>query len=277
MLTYILACIFCVEIDFFCVHIVHYTPSCKFLMSNSTNKSLMLKEVSIGADLYVSLLGKAKGAVLTQDFLQQFRKVFIDSVTNHYLDHWFPESPIKGSGFRCIRNNGRLDPLVRQMVAVIGVNCDFMYSLLPVGLTMWIDPDEVSVRYGESGSISVIYTADRPPTPPSPLATPPSKKIRPISEPPSTPVKMSPSTVYHHQQLVTPPHVYHHHHHQQQHHQQVISPSNNVNRRLNSSPPALLHHHPQMYNVAFLKDNSCKDIFRGNHMMQPYQELFVSS
>merc|ERR1711953_939670 len=69
----------------------------------------------------------------------------------------FPEKPFKGSGYRCIRINGKMDPVIGQAGEPCGLRSAFLHSTFPSELTMWIDPLEVSYRIGGNGSICVLY------------------------------------------------------------------------------------------------------------------------
>jgi hypothetical protein len=74
-----------------------------------------------------------------------------------YSNHWFPQSPCKGSAFRCIRIVKRiLDPVVVTAAANAGIAETRLQELLPSELTLWVDPNEVSYRFGEDGSIGVV-------------------------------------------------------------------------------------------------------------------------
>lgn len=77
-----------------------------------------------------------------------------------YKHHWFPDRPCKGSGYRCIRINHKMDPLVGQAAQRIGLTIQQLYVLLPSELTLWVDPFEVSYRIGEDGSICVLYESN---------------------------------------------------------------------------------------------------------------------
>ena len=69
-----------------------------------------------------------------------------------FKDHWDPTNPNRGSAYRCIRINGcRLDPVVKEAAKVTGLTNISEY--LPSELTLWIDPSDVSYRFGEDGSI----------------------------------------------------------------------------------------------------------------------------
>jgi len=89
--------------------------------------------------------------------LQKFRDCLIEVLKRRYRDHWFPEKPFKGSGYRCIRINGKMDPIIGQAGDGCGLSSNFLHKTFPTELTMWIDPLEVSYRIGENGSICVLY------------------------------------------------------------------------------------------------------------------------
>ncbi|GFS92144.1 hypothetical protein NPIL_654631 [Nephila pilipes] len=50
-----------------------------------------------------------------------------------------------------------MDPLIAKAGDVCGFNEADLRKLLPNELTMWIDPQEVSYRIGENGSICILY------------------------------------------------------------------------------------------------------------------------
>ncbi|XP_071037101.1 protein BTG2 [Parasteatoda tepidariorum] len=89
--------------------------------------------------------------------LEKFRSTLLEMLITKYDDHWFPFNPNKGSGYRCIRINHKMDPILSKA----GVECGFPEEVLkerfPNELTMWVDPREVSYRIGENGSICVLY------------------------------------------------------------------------------------------------------------------------
>lgn len=228
-------------------------------------------EIDNATNFLVELMKKSspsKSSKLSEEQLHRFRLTVVDCLTNHYADHWHPDHPVKGSGYRCIRINGKVDPLLVKAGHLIGLAAQFLRILLPSDLTMWVDPHEVSYRIGENGSICILYEDEniRFRTPPSPPTTPASKRIRCSPEPPATPLKLTSSQ----QQIqlsqqVTPPQALPYH--------QLISPSNNQRR----SPPTHYHHLMQ-HHFAFLKESaSCKDLMRSNHMLAGPEGLYVSS
>lgn len=89
--------------------------------------------------------------------LEQFCNKLEDMLCHHYQKHWFPEKPCKGSGYRCIRINHKMDPIILKAGSECGFDEESLRQLFPDELTMWIDPREVSYRIGENGSICVLF------------------------------------------------------------------------------------------------------------------------
>lgn len=93
--------------------------------------------------------------------LETFKEMLQLLMVNHYQNHWFPEKPFKGSGYRCLRIvNQKMDPLISKAGAMIGLTELDLLNILPREFTMWVDPNEVSYRIGEEGSIGVLYGPD---------------------------------------------------------------------------------------------------------------------
>lgn len=128
----------------------------------------MTPEVSAAASFVCRLL-RGRGR-LSDAQLQVFRDGLAQALSEHYQHHWFPDRPQKGSGYRCIRINHEMDPLIGRAAGRIGLTSGQLFSLLPRELTMWVDPYEVSYRIGEDGSICVLYEAEPPTTSPAPSA-----------------------------------------------------------------------------------------------------------
>ncbi|NXX86770.1 BTG2 protein, partial [Urocolius indicus] len=123
-------------------------------------RSDMGPEISAAVGFISSLL-RTRGCVSEQQ-LQVFSGALQEALTEHYKHHWFPEKPFKGSGYRCIRINHKMDPIISKTANQIGLSLSQLYQLLPSELTLWVDPYEVSYRIGENGSICVLYEAMKP-------------------------------------------------------------------------------------------------------------------
>uniref|UniRef100_A0A182MT59 Anti-proliferative protein domain-containing protein n=1 Tax=Anopheles culicifacies TaxID=139723 RepID=A0A182MT59_9DIPT len=114
-------------------------------------------EVNSAADFLMNLLRVRKANQLSESQLQHFKGSLEQILTRHFQCHWYPDVPTKGSGFRCLRINGKMDPIIEKAGHAVGLNTVVLRKLLPLELTIWIDPDEVSYRIGENGTICVLY------------------------------------------------------------------------------------------------------------------------
>ncbi|KAM6233101.1 LOW QUALITY PROTEIN: protein BTG2 [Spheniscus humboldti] len=117
----------------------------------------MVPEIAAAVGFVSSLL-RTRGCVSERQ-LQVFSGALREALAEHYKHHWFPEKPFKGSGYRCIRINHKMDPIISKAASQIGLSLPQLYQLLPSELTLWVDPYEVSYRIGEDGSICVLYEA----------------------------------------------------------------------------------------------------------------------
>ncbi|XP_005987128.1 protein BTG1 [Latimeria chalumnae] len=121
----------------------------------------MKTEISSAVGFITRLLRTT--GVISEDQLRHFCESLEESLKEHYKHHWFPQMPCKGSGYRCIRINHKMDPLIGKAASTIGLSHQQLFQLLPSELTLWVDPFEVSYRIGEDGSICVLYES-APPT-----------------------------------------------------------------------------------------------------------------
>lgn len=114
----------------------------------------MKREVKSAVDFLTNIL---RTGDVSQSQTELFNATLVTLLCNRYQNHWFPEKPFKGSGFRCIRLNHNLDPLIVQAGQMSGLDNSVLVSVFPPELTMWVDPREVSYRFGENGSVGVLY------------------------------------------------------------------------------------------------------------------------
>ncbi|XP_043931659.1 protein Tob2 [Protopterus annectens] len=77
-----------------------------------------------------------------------------------YEGHWYPDRPLKGSGYRCIHIGEIVDPIVEEAAKRSGLDTDDVRANVPPELSVWIDPFEVSYQIGEKGPIKVLYMDD---------------------------------------------------------------------------------------------------------------------
>jgi protein Tob/BTG len=84
------------------------------------------------------------------DKVEQFKQCLQEALFERFHNHWFPEQPTKGQAYRCIRLNewDRRDITLQKVCTRCGI--DYKDLQLPVELTLWVDPDEVTCRFGEN-------------------------------------------------------------------------------------------------------------------------------
>ncbi|XP_004397475.1 PREDICTED: protein Tob2 [Odobenus rosmarus divergens] len=77
-----------------------------------------------------------------------------------YEGHWYPDKPLKGSGFRCVHIGEIVDPVVELAARRSGLAVEDVRANVPEELSVWIDPFEVSYQIGEKGAVKVLYLDD---------------------------------------------------------------------------------------------------------------------
>ncbi|XP_075958197.1 protein BTG3 [Anarhichas minor] len=90
-----------------------------------------------------------KGGKLESHKIDLFVERLAVALQEKFKGHWYPENPSKGQAYRCIRMNRlhRQDPELLRACRESGVQfCDLRLSC---EFTLWVDPGEVSCRYGE--------------------------------------------------------------------------------------------------------------------------------
>jgi len=95
---------------------------------------------------------------LSTEQTQKFRDVLERLVTDKFQNHWHPNKPLKGNAYRCINiERTQIDPVLVKAADEANVPLIEVMAVFPDGFALWIDPDDVSVRFGTRGSIYPIY------------------------------------------------------------------------------------------------------------------------
>lgn len=116
----------------------------------------MINEVNSVVDFVSGLLRQRK---VPADVLDRFGSSLTDILCLHYHNHWFPDKPFRGSAYRCVRVvNKVMDPVLLRAGEAVGLSLADLLKLLPSELTLWVDPNDVSYRIGEDGSIGILYS-----------------------------------------------------------------------------------------------------------------------
>ncbi|XP_060117290.1 protein Tob2-like [Heteronotia binoei] len=77
-----------------------------------------------------------------------------------YEGHWYPETPLRGSAYRCIWIGKTRDSVVELAAKRSGLTVEDVQDSIPAELIVWIDPFEVSYRFGEEGPVETVYLKD---------------------------------------------------------------------------------------------------------------------
>ncbi|MPC20875.1 protein BTG3-like [Portunus trituberculatus] len=117
-----------------------------------------MKEEISAAVLFLSKLVSGN-ANLSEEMVAKFERRLGELLQERFSNHWHPERPWQGQGYRCLRVNEvtRKEPTIEQAAQ----DCGLKYKdlNLPVELTIWVDPEEVCCRFGEQkGSCCTVAT-----------------------------------------------------------------------------------------------------------------------
>ncbi|XP_062391725.1 maternal B9.10 protein-like [Sardina pilchardus] len=107
----------------------------------------MKKEIEAAGAFLKNLIKRSDKLNLEQADI--FVEQLICVLQEKYKAHWYPENPTKGQAFRCIRVNGNHSLDVELLLACQKSGVQYCYLGLPLELTLWVDPGEVSCRYSE--------------------------------------------------------------------------------------------------------------------------------
>lgn len=119
----------------------------------------MHNEITAAVQFLVQLI--EKNEKFSPDQLECFKQRLFELLTERFKNHWFPEKPFKGQGYRCIRvnNHYRKDATLESAANAAGVKYEDLS--LPAELTLWVDPKEVCCRFGEvKGSYCTLALFD---------------------------------------------------------------------------------------------------------------------
>ncbi|KAK5917730.1 hypothetical protein CgunFtcFv8_002551 [Champsocephalus gunnari] len=121
-----------------------------------------MKEEIAAAVFFVARLVKRYGCV-DNEGREGFAAALTSALFENYKNHWHPNAPTKGQAYRCLRMNVRMHDPVLQLVCERSA-VRYQDLGLPQEITVWVDPGEVSCRYGEQGTpfcVSVVGSRRR--------------------------------------------------------------------------------------------------------------------
>lgn len=125
----------------------------------------MKQEIMKATEFITQLIKNSRNNTMTENQVKIFQSSMIEVMLKKYKHHWNLSYPIQGSGYRCIRNNKYLDPIITTAAHNANLSVIIIRKALPLELTIWVDPFTVEYRIGEYGSICVLYEAKYNPYP----------------------------------------------------------------------------------------------------------------
>uniref|UniRef100_A0A087Y3V9 B-cell translocation gene 4 n=1 Tax=Poecilia formosa TaxID=48698 RepID=A0A087Y3V9_POEFO len=119
-----------------------------------------MKEEIAAAVFFTTRLVKRYGC-LDNDSRERFAAALTSALFENYKNHWHPSVPTRGQAYRCLRMNRvqLQDPVLQQACERSAVRYEDLG--LPLELTVWVDPGEVSCRrYGERSTPFCVSVLD---------------------------------------------------------------------------------------------------------------------
>ncbi|XP_074528510.1 protein BTG4 [Halichoeres trimaculatus] len=118
-----------------------------------------MKEEIAAAVFFVARLVKRYGC-LDNESRDRFAAALTSVLFENYKNHWYPDTPTKGQAYRCLRMNRvqLRDLVLQQACRQSAVRYEDLG--LPLEMTVWVDPGEVSCRYGERGTAFCVSAVD---------------------------------------------------------------------------------------------------------------------
>jgi len=107
-----------------------------------------MKDEIAAAVVFITRLVK-NGHQLNKEQIDEFSDKLTTALVEKFKNHWYTDNPIKGQGYRCIRlnDNMRREPLLGKVARECSI--DYSDLNLPAEMTLWVDPEEVTCRFGE--------------------------------------------------------------------------------------------------------------------------------
>ncbi|KAF9104477.1 Protein btg1 [Mortierella sp. AM989] len=160
----------------------------------------MLLEISCASDFLCRFLSVSTSC--TPQVIDDFKKETAALMQAKYTNHWDPQRPHYGNGYRAITSfGGKVDPLLCEAAQKSSLPVETLHGLIPKDLVLWVEPYTVSFRVGDHGSINTIYDGSRgkvsmkagsSPFQPKVLGRPSyAVRISPPPSPPNFPARIS--------------------------------------------------------------------------------------
>lgn len=114
-----------------------------------------MKDEIAAAVVFLTRIVK-RNTKLSVEQLNKFSEQLALTLVERFRNHWYTDKPSKGQAYRCIRVS-RNEPR-DSVLAKTARDCGIHYNRLnlPAELTLWVDPMDVSCRFGERGTVCEV-------------------------------------------------------------------------------------------------------------------------
>ncbi|XP_049784063.1 uncharacterized protein DDB_G0271670-like [Schistocerca cancellata] len=122
------------------------------MADESTGRGTVYFEVHVAINFVTSFMNK----VVPQGRVKIFGEALARALMNKYEGHWFPESPLKGSAYRCFEFGAYIEPELKFAARQAGLRCRDVLICVPSEMSIWVDPGTVSYRIGIEGPVKPV-------------------------------------------------------------------------------------------------------------------------
>ncbi|KAF9133707.1 Protein btg1 [Linnemannia schmuckeri] len=120
----------------------------------------MLIEINCASDFLCRYVANASSC--TPQIMESFKSQIMALMQEKYTNHWDPQRPHYGNGYRAITSfGGKVDPLLCEAAQKSDLPLETLEGHIPRDLVLWVEPFNVSFRVGDHGSINTIYDSTR--------------------------------------------------------------------------------------------------------------------
>ncbi|KAM6427997.1 protein BTG3-like isoform 1-T1 [Liasis olivaceus] len=120
----------------------------------------MKEEVETGARFIARLVNRHKK--LDGEQVECFGECLAGILCERFHQHWYPDNPLKGQAYRCIRINRKHHVDDSLLKACMACGLDYSKLALPREISIWIDPGEVCCRLGENNRYFRVKKEENP-------------------------------------------------------------------------------------------------------------------
>ncbi|XP_058051598.1 protein BTG3-like [Ahaetulla prasina] len=114
----------------------------------------MKDEVEIGTRFISRLVNRHEK--LEKNQVERFGENLTKILCERFNEHWYPDNPVKGQAYRCIRINRKQQVDDSLLKACTACGLDYSELALPREISIWIDPGEVCCRLGENNQYFTV-------------------------------------------------------------------------------------------------------------------------